>query len=52
MNTALMSYEQILAWLRTPVLSPERRNRLYWELHSRDRAEYNQWVSINGGEFK
>lgn len=52
MNTSLMSYEQILAWLHTSVLSPARRERLYCELHSRDRAEYNQWVAINGGEFK
>jgi len=52
MNTALMTYEQILAWLRTPVLSNERRARLYWELHSRDRAMHNQWVQVCGGEFK
>jgi len=41
----------ILSLLRTDI-GADLRERLQAELRSRDRAEYNLWVSIFGGEFK
>jgi hypothetical protein len=50
-NFTVTSYEMILSLLRTD-LPAQLRERLKSELHSRDRASHNQWVAINGGEFK
>lgn len=47
----ITSYETLLCLLRTDVTG-EVRERLSAELRSRDRAMHNQWVAINGGEFK
>lgn len=44
-------YETLLCMLRTD-LPAQVKERLQAELRSRDRAMYNQWVQINGGEFK
>lgn len=45
------SYETLLCLLRVD-LPPYLRARIEGELHSRDRAMYNQYVMINGGEFR
>lgn len=50
-NFTLTPYEILLSLLRTDI-SGELRERLQSELRSRDRAMHNQWVQINGGEFK
>jgi hypothetical protein len=47
----IIAYETLLCLLRTDLPVPIRE-RLQAELRSRDRAMYNQWVQINGGEFK
>lgn len=44
-------YETLLALLRQDI-SKRLRYRLVTELRSRNRAMYNQYVEINGGEFK
>ena len=44
-------YETLLALLRTP-MPAYLRQRIQGELRSRDRAMHNQWIEINGGEFK
>lgn len=45
------TYETLLALLRVD-LTPRLRTRIEGELRSRNRAMYNQYVEINGGEFK
>jgi hypothetical protein len=50
-NFTVTSYEMILSLLRTDIPA-DIRDRLQCELRSRDRAMYNQWAAINGGEFK
>jgi len=50
-NYVHAAYETILALLRTD-LPAETRERLSAELKSRDRAEYNLYVQVCGGEFK
>jgi hypothetical protein len=47
----ITSYEMLLSLLRMAV-APHIRERLKAELRSRDRAMYNQWAQVNGGEFK
>lgn len=44
-------YEVLLAMLRTNI-DTEIRTRIQSELRSRDRAAYNQWVEVCGGQFK
>lgn len=44
-------YETLLCLLRQD-LKPYLRMRIEKELHSRNRAMYNQYVEINGGEFR
>jgi hypothetical protein len=44
-------YEKLLCLLRVD-LPPYLRARIEAELRSRNRALYNQYVQINGGEFK
>lgn len=46
-----LSYETLLAALRLP-LPADWRERVQSEVRSRDRAMYNQWVQVCGGEFK
>ncbi len=50
-DTSHTSYETILALLRTD-LDAQTRERLAAELKSRDRAMYNQWVEVCGGQFR
>lgn len=45
------AYETLLAALRTDV-QPTVRERLVAELKCRDRAMFNQFVEVCGGEFK
>ena len=44
-------YETLLCLLRTD-LPDYLRARIQGELRSRDRALYNQYVAIDGGEYK
>lgn len=52
LDLASKAYEQLLALLRHMTLTSSEKDLVTCELRCRDRAMYNQWVQVCGGQYK